>query len=139
MHDGSVYTIDHEPWLRAFAQKYGDADCEVVRERFRDAVAEHWAKRTKPWKGLTIGWDEDPYSEDAGAADENHAALAEDVMYASLRGPLMAIAMAALDDEDEDAPSVVSLQDDGAVVYTGTEAAAYDSVEEALSDAEDEG
>lgn len=129
MADGSVYTLDGERRLRAFHQKYGDEDGDTVLATFRASVASHWANRTKPWKGITLGWGEGPY-DDPDESFEDHAALAEPVMYAAIRAPLMAIAMAELSEGDDDSPSVVGIHEDGVVEYTGAGAIEHESIED---------
>jgi len=130
MADGSVYTLDGERRLRAFHQKYGEADLESLLDAFRAAVARHFEERTKPWKGLTLGWGEGPYDY-PDETFEDHAALAEEVMYASIRAPLMAMAMREMAEaavgDPEDAPSVISLREDGVVEYTGEAVIVHDS------------
>ena len=138
LKDGSVYTLRGEPRLRAFDQKYGDDDLDAVKETFRESVAQHWENRTKPWRGITVDWGGDPYSAEYGEETfENHADLAEPVMYSSLRAALMAIAMAEDADEDDSKPRVIGLRDDGAVTYTGDEVLEHDSIEDALDEGED--
>lgn len=128
MADGSVYTLDGEHRLRAFHAKYGAADRESVLNAFRESVARHWEDRTKPWKGITVGWGEDPYARpDESFAD--HAELAEPVMYSSIRAPLMAVMMADMADEGEDAPSVIAIGEDHVVEYTGDEVVEHEPME----------
>lgn len=127
--DGSVYTLSDELRLRAFHVKYGDEELETVLDAFRGRVARHWDDRTKPWKGLTLGWGEDPYARpDESFAD--HAELAEPVMYAAIRAPLMAIAMAETADEPGEAPSVLAIGEDGIVEYAGDEAIEREAIDE---------
>lgn len=133
LRDGSVYTLAGEQRLRAFHQKYGREDLDAVLDAFRDAVAEHWENRTKPWKGIPVEWGTDPYAT-PDESFEDHASLAEEVMYSAIRAPLMAIAMQAMAEEDgqSDAPSVLGLRDDDVVEYTGDEAIAHSSLDDVL-------
>lgn len=128
MADGSVYTLDGEHRLRAFHAKYGEADLDEVLDAFRESVTRHWDDRTKPWKGITVGWGEAPYARpDESFAD--HAELAEPVMYSSIRAPLMAIVMAEMADDGEDAPSVIGIGDDRVVEYRGDEMVEHEPME----------
>lgn len=129
MADGSVYTLSDELRLRAFHATYGDEELETVLDGFRARVARHWADRTKPWKGLTLGWGEDP-SARPGESFADHAELAESVMYAAIRAPLLAIVMAATADEPAEAPSVVAIGEDGIVEYAGDEAIEREAIDE---------
>lgn len=137
MADGSVYTLDGEHRLRAFHAKYGDEDIDTVLDAFRASVARHWEDRTKPWKGITVGWGEGPYDRpDESFAD--HAELAEPVMYSSIRAPLMAIAMAESADEGEEAPSVIGIGEYRVVEYAGDEVTEHESIEEIVPDDDEE-
>lgn len=129
MADGSVYTLSDEHRLRAFHAKYGDEALDTVLDAFRARVAQHWEDRTKPWKGLTLGWGEGPYaSPDESFADQ--AELAEPVMYAAIRAPLMAIALAEMADEADDAPSVLAIGEDRVVEYAGDEAIEHETIDD---------
>lgn len=133
MADGSVYTLEGDRRLRAFHARYGDEPHEPVLSAFRALVARHWDDRTKPWKGLTVGWGEGPYDRpDEAFAD--HAELAEPVMYAAIRAPLMAIAMAELADEGDDAPSAIGIGGDRVVGYAGDEMTEHDTLDGHLDD-----
>lgn len=137
MNDGSVYTLDSERWLRAFRLKYGDEDIGAVIDAFRERVAEHWENETKPWKGITIEWGTEPWQlEGAEETFDDQADLAGEVMYSSLRAPLMAMAMDDLSDEDDesgDGASVIGIRDDDVVEYTGDEMVEHETIEDALS------
>lgn len=136
MNDESVYVLDTEERLRAFHLKYGDEDPDEVLDAFRERVAEHWANRTKPWKGITVEWGCDPWMpEDVNESFDDHADLAAEVMYSALRAPLMAMAMQDRPDEEEgpeDGPSVIGISDDGVVEYTGDERVEHGTTDEVL-------
>lgn len=129
MADGSVYTLSDERRLRAFHAKYGDEALDTVLDAFRARVARHWDDRTRPWKGLTLGWGEGPYaSPDESFADQ--AELAEPVLYAAIRAPLMAIALA----ETADPASVLAIGEDGVVEYAGDEVIEHATLDEVGDD-----
>lgn len=139
LDDGSVYRLDDELRLRAFHVKYGETDPDAVLRAFRERVAEHWSNRTKPWKGLTLAWGEDPYAP-LDETFEDQAELAAEVMYSSLRAPLLAMVMQDLGDVEYDrgdAPSVIGLWSDGVFEYRGDEAVQHDSVEDVFGDPEE--
>lgn len=138
LEDGSVYRLDDELRLRAFNVKYGDADRESVLRGFRKRVAEHWANRTKPWKGITLEWGEGPYAR-VDESFEDQAELAGEVMYSALRAPLMALVMQDLGDADGDrgdAPSVIGIGSDGVVEYRGDEMVEHETLDDAPDDRE---